>query len=165
MTEELRPIIGQAYKADPKNQSLMGYSLGGLFALHVLFMHPDSYQNYVISSPSIWWNDREVLKHEAAFGALVNAGTVAPRILITSGEWEQGEGSPSLPPPGPDRVAALAELGEFRMVDNARDLATRLKALEGGSSYTVRYSLFLEETHLSGIAAALSRGVTFVVVP
>jgi predicted alpha/beta superfamily hydrolase len=55
MTEELRPLIAQSYRTDPKNQSLMGYSLGGLFALHVLFQHPQSYQGYVIGSPSIWW--------------------------------------------------------------------------------------------------------------
>ncbi|MEO7564186.1 MAG: alpha/beta hydrolase-fold protein, partial [Sphingomicrobium sp.] len=162
MTEELRPILIQHFHASPTNQSLMGYSLGGLFALNVLFRHPDSYRSYVIGSPSIWWNDREVLKHEAAFSALVRSGKVAPRILITSDEWEQSEEAPYLPASGPERVKALAEMREAAMVDNAHALATRLKSLKGSSSYEVAYALFPEETHLTGVAAATSRGVTFV---
>jgi predicted alpha/beta superfamily hydrolase len=165
MTEELRPLIAQSYRTDPKNQSLMGYSFGGLFALHVLFQHPRSYQGYVIGSPSIWWNDREVLKDENAFGALVKAGKVAPRILITSDQWEQFEGDPTLPPPGAERRDMLAELSEDRMVDNARELAARLTALQGGAGYKVRYTLFPEETHLSGMAASTSRGIAFIAVP
>ncbi|MEO8115956.1 MAG: alpha/beta hydrolase-fold protein, partial [Phenylobacterium sp.] len=35
LTEELRPLIAGNFQTDPKDQSLIGYSLGGLFALHV----------------------------------------------------------------------------------------------------------------------------------
>ncbi|HEY0784937.1 MAG TPA: hypothetical protein VGD62_03640 [Acidobacteriaceae bacterium] len=104
-----------------------------------------------------------MLKGESAFTALVRAGKVAPHILITSGEWEQSEGCPTLHSPG--RQEALAHMREDRMVDNARYLATRLKSLKGSSSYEVRYTLFPEETHVSGMAAATSRGVTFVAAP
>ncbi|HEY0784936.1 MAG TPA: alpha/beta hydrolase-fold protein [Acidobacteriaceae bacterium] len=53
LTEELSPLIVQSFGANPGNQSPMGYSFGGLYALHVLFEHPDSYRSYVIGSPSI----------------------------------------------------------------------------------------------------------------
>ncbi len=162
LTKELRPIIDNSFSGNPQKQSLMGYSFGGLFALHVLFHHPNSFQTYVVGSPSIWWNDREVLKNEAAFRALVTAGKTAPRILITSNEWEQFAGSPSLPPPSAERHPVLAENTRERMVDNARDLANRLKALKGSKGYEVRYTLFPQETHLSGWAGAISRGITFV---
>ncbi len=46
------------------------------------------------------------------------------------------------------------------MVDNAHALAKRLGTVRGGPGYSVRYALFAQETHLSGIAAATSRGVT-----
>jgi len=51
------------------------------------------------------------------------------------------------------------------MVDNARELASRLMALQGGAGYKVRYTLFPEETHLSGMPASTSRGVAFIGVP
>jgi predicted alpha/beta superfamily hydrolase len=89
MIEELRPVIAAMAPVDSNNQSLIGYSFGGLFALGVLFEHPDAYRTVVASSPSIWWNDREVLRKEAGFVAAVRAGKVSSRLLITSNGWEQ----------------------------------------------------------------------------
>lgn len=161
MSEELRPQLAQVYALDPHRQSLLGYSLGGLFALHVMFAHPDAYQGLFIGSPSIWWNQREVLKGEAGFAAAVRAGRAAPRILITSAEWEQGAGDPRTPLSG----AALARSNDARLVDNARELAGRLKALSGAPEYDVNYAVFAAETHNSGIPAAFSRGAYFLYPP
>jgi predicted alpha/beta superfamily hydrolase len=165
LTEELRPLIASSNPTDPHDQTLMGYSLGGLFTLHVLFHHPGAYRTFVASSPSIWWNGREVLKSEAAFSDAVRSGKTTPRVLITSDGWEQDPPDASLPAAGPQRDAAVKAIAAARMVDNARDLAARLKALPGGKGYVVRYVLFPEETHETGIPAASSRGFTFAVSP
>lgn len=165
MMEELRPLIGAMYRVDAQNQSLMGYSLGGLFTLHVLFNHPESYRNYVAGSPSIWWNDSEVLQAEPQFAAAVRARQTAPRVLITSGEWEQSDKSPALARTEPKRSAEIKDMQEGAMVDNARNLAARLKAVPGAAPYEVRYALFAEETHLTGFAASTSRAVAFVSTP
>jgi predicted alpha/beta superfamily hydrolase len=162
MTQELRPAIARLYPVNPADQSLMGYSFGGLFTLHVMFKHPTEYRTFIAESPSIWFNDREVLKGEGAFSQAVRSGAAAPRILITSDRWEQSEESPELPTSGEARAKAIEEMGRFRMVDNARELADRLKALPGGAGYDVRYALFPDETHLTGSPAATSRGVAFV---
>jgi predicted alpha/beta superfamily hydrolase len=159
MMEELRPRITALYRVDLHNQSLMGYSFGGLFVLHVLFEQPDAYRTFVAGSPSIWWNDREVLQGEAGFVAEVRAGKSAPRILITSNEWEQFEGAPGLPP------AVLEHMKASRMVDNARELESRLQAIKGSGGYGVRYFLFSQETHVSGMPAAASRGLAFISRP
>jgi hypothetical protein len=165
MMQELRPRLAAAYPVNAADQTLMGYSLGGLFTLHVLFEHPEAYRTFVAGSPSIWWNDREVLAGEAGLTAAVKSGKVAPRILITSDAWEQDPNSPDVPAAGPGRTAALAAIGTARMVDNARELAGRLKALPGARGYEVRYALFADETHLTGMPAATSRGVTFAQTP
>jgi predicted alpha/beta superfamily hydrolase len=165
MVEELRPVIAAAVKVDPGRQALMGYSLGGLFTLNVMFRHPDAYQTYVAGSPSIWFDGRKLLEGEAAFADLVRAGRAAPRLLITSGGLEQAADGPDLPPPGEARAKAVADIAAARMVDNARELAGRLAALKGGAGYQARYVLFPDETHLTGIPAATSRGVAFVVKP
>lgn len=165
MVEELRPVIARMYKVDPANQTLVGYSLGGLFALHVMFSHPDAYRTFVAGSPSIWWNDREVLKGEAGFAAAVRSGKAAPRLLITSDEWEQSETSPYLPSSGPERAKEIAEMNSDAMVDNARGLAMRLAALKGAAGYQVEYALFPHETHLTGIPAATSRAISFAIAP
>jgi predicted alpha/beta superfamily hydrolase len=159
MMEELRPRIMGSYRVDLHNQSLMGYSFGGLFVLHALFEQPDAYRTFVVGSPSIWWNDREVLQGEARFVSAVRAGKAAPRILVTSNEWEQFAGAPGLTP------ADLEFMERARMVDNARELESRLQAIKGSGGYVVRYFLFSQETHISGIPAAASRGLAFISRP
>ena len=44
MMEELRPVVAAMNPVDSSDQTLIGYSLGGLFALHVMFQHPDAYR-------------------------------------------------------------------------------------------------------------------------
>lgn len=161
MVEELRPAIAAMTKVDALDQTLIGYSLGGLFALHVLFEHPDAYRTFVAGSPSIWWNEREVLKGEPAFEAAVRSGKAKPRILITSDGWEQRTEGLDLPPEADKRALIASGIAAARMVDNARELAERLKALPGAPGYEVKYALFSDETHNSGIPAAVTRGVTF----
>jgi predicted alpha/beta superfamily hydrolase len=149
MLEELRPIIAGMTIVDKGDQALMGYSLGGLFALHVLLSNPGAYQKYVIGSPAIHWNKPKVLENIPAFAEKVRGGKVAPQILITSAELEQSRSPRSLQ-------------AKFRMVDNARELADTLRRIKGRNGYRVEYALFLNETHNSGIPASTSRGVAFV---
>jgi predicted alpha/beta superfamily hydrolase len=149
MLEELRPIIESMVAVDKTDQSLMGYSLGGLFTLHVLLSSPASYENYVIGSPSVYWNGKQVLQDLPLFTKKVQDGKVSPRVLITSSEWEQSAGSRSLPE-------------DYRMVDNAREVAEALRKIKGTNGYRVDYVLFPNETHNSGVPASTSRGVAFV---
>jgi len=159
LIEELRPLIAQSYPVDPANQALYGHSLGGLFALEVLFRHPGSFRTYVASSPSVWWNNCSLLEHEGGFAARVAAGEAAPRVLVLVGAREQE--IPETPVPGmtADQVEAL--MREARMVDNARELAARLAAVTGNDGYTAEFHAFDGEEHMSVMAASISRGLTF----
>lgn len=165
MIEELRPAIATLAPVDARNQSLIGYSLGGLFALGVLFDHPEAYRTIVAGSPSIWWNRRELLRKEAGYAAAVRAGKVTTRLLITSDMWEQFPPDSILPTDPKQRAAELKDAADGAMVDNARGLARRLGALRGAPGYRVRYVLFPEETHLTGIPASASRGIAFIFAP
>lgn len=165
MMEELRPIVGKIYPVDPHKQALVGYSLGGLFTLHVMFHHPEAYRTYVAGSPSIWFDGDKVLQSEAAFSEAIRTGKAAPRVLITSDGWEQAEDSPDLPPSGEARAKEMVQMNAERMVENARELAARLQALKGAPGYQVRYVVFPQETHRTGIPASTSRAVAFVLAP
>ncbi len=59
--DELVPAIDQRYRASPRRY-LMGHSLGGLFALHVLASRPALFQGYLALSPSTRWADGAVLR-------------------------------------------------------------------------------------------------------
>jgi predicted alpha/beta superfamily hydrolase len=159
LTEELKPHLAAAYPISTDNHTLYGYSLGGLFALHVLFNHPTSFRTFAACSPSIWWNDRAVLADEAGFVRAVEAGTVSPRVLITVGANEQEP--PPIAPPGMTLEQADTLQRAARMVDNASELAERLAKAKGGPDYRVRFQSFEREDHTTASPASISRALAF----
>jgi predicted alpha/beta superfamily hydrolase len=163
LVEELRPAIAARWSVNPDDQTLYGYSLGGLFTLNALFDDPGAFNAYVAASPSIWWNGRAALDKEAAFARRVEAGEVAPRVLVTVGEYEQDP--PKVPPPGmsPEEVRDLVT--EARMVENALELGARLAHLKGADGYDARFHCFEAEDHLSAMAASIGRAVDFALRP
>jgi predicted alpha/beta superfamily hydrolase len=58
---ELQPFIQNEYRGS-ETQTIVGQSLGGLLATEVLFTQPDLFDNYVIVSPSLWWDQQSLLK-------------------------------------------------------------------------------------------------------
>lgn len=58
---ELQPFIDSTYKTN-SNRTLIGQSLGGLLATEILFNKPNAFNNYIIVSPSLWWDDESLLK-------------------------------------------------------------------------------------------------------
>ena len=61
--KELQPLIDEQYKTD-SDKTLIGQSLGGLLATEILFKAPDLFDNYIITSPSLWWDDESLLNEE-----------------------------------------------------------------------------------------------------
>jgi len=82
LTEELRPFLEATYPLDPTKAILCGHSFGGLFAANVLADSPESFDGYVIGSPSVWI-DPQVLAKLA--GAAKRNGH---RIFVAVGEEE-----------------------------------------------------------------------------
>ncbi len=155
--EEVKPFVMTRYRVDSAKQSLFGYSLGGLAVLRSLFLNPESFSTYIAGSPSIWWNNREVLADEAAFSTRARAGELRLKLLITSAEDEQYHGNDT------QRLAADAKDGS-RMVDNASELAARLAVLNPEQITVVR-TIFDGESHNTAVAATLSRAVRFALSP
>ncbi len=157
---EIKPQVAAILPVNAGNQALYGHSLGGLAVLRALFTEPQAFRSFIAASPSIWWSSRSVLADEAAFAAKVSSGAVAPRVLITVGALEQ-----TSEPVPPGIKMTQAEVDKLtlaaRMVDNAGDLAARLKALKGGPGYSVANTVFADENHGSVELASVARGVIF----
>lgn len=63
--KELQPYINQSFKTTGSNM-LIGQSLGGLLATELLFKRPQLFSQYVIVSPSLWWDKESLLKIKPA---------------------------------------------------------------------------------------------------
>lgn len=62
--KELQPFITKEYKVNT-TKTLIGQSLGGLLATEILFKKPDLFDNYIIISPSLWWDNQSLLTWDA----------------------------------------------------------------------------------------------------
>jgi predicted alpha/beta superfamily hydrolase len=63
LERELIPYIDAHYRVTDQ-RTLIGQSLGGLLATQVLLEKPQLFRDYVIVSPSLWWN-KEAMLHGA----------------------------------------------------------------------------------------------------
>jgi predicted alpha/beta superfamily hydrolase len=60
--QELQPFIETNYKGKVNSNTIIGQSLGGLLATEILLKHPTLFQQYIIISPSIWWDNNSLLQ-------------------------------------------------------------------------------------------------------
>jgi len=58
---ELIPRIDSAYRTAPY-RVLVGHSLGGITAIDALYTTPETFNAYVAIDPSLWYDDRQLLK-------------------------------------------------------------------------------------------------------
>ena len=63
--KELKPLVKRKYRTQEENNTLVGQSLGGLLASEILFKHPGMFNNYLIVSPSLWWDNGSLLDSAA----------------------------------------------------------------------------------------------------
>ncbi len=59
--KELQPYIEKKYKTS-SSRTIIGQSLGGLLATEILLKKPELFNQYIIISPSIWWDNASILK-------------------------------------------------------------------------------------------------------
>ncbi|HHH50469.1 MAG TPA: alpha/beta hydrolase [Saprospiraceae bacterium] len=62
LAKEIQPFIKSTYKTNG-TRTLIGQSLGGLLATEILLKQPDLFDNYLIISPSLWWDKESLLKY------------------------------------------------------------------------------------------------------
>ena len=62
IADELQGIVKSKYRTN-NEKTIIGQSLGGLLATEILFKRPDLFDNYIIISPSLWWDDENMLKY------------------------------------------------------------------------------------------------------
>lgn len=97
LKDELIPFIEEHCNLNDSDRVLIGKSLSGLAATHVLLTQPELFNRYLIISPSLWWddwnyprNDRYVMKQLSSLNkeSFINE----TRVYFAVGEEEDGFG-------------------------------------------------------------------------
>jgi predicted alpha/beta superfamily hydrolase len=137
---------------------LFGHSLGGLFAAHALVTRPEAFDAFLVSSPSLWWDDFSIFRKLPAFPARLAALAARPRVFLDVGGKEQ-----DLPTTVPEGLGvsleeARAQIRAARMVDAAGEFA---EALREAGIESLRHITFAEDDHTSVVPAAILHGMRF----
>ena len=98
------PYIEADFRTTQKS-TLVGNSLGGLFAAYTLFTEPSLFSNYIIGSPSVWFKENSIL------AMAVKPAANTTKVYIAVGELEESEGE--------------------KMVSCARQLAAKINKQSG----------------------------------
>ncbi len=84
---QIIPFVEGRYRVDSSFRVLGGSSLGGLFALYVMFTKPALFAAYIAPSPAVPYAAGWVLRHEEVFAR--SGKPLAARLYMTVAETEQ----------------------------------------------------------------------------
>lgn len=134
-------------------RTLVGYSLSGRFALHVLFDRPSLFRNYIVISPSFWWDAFSVLGDEATWAT--NHNDLPVRLFLAVGLAEE---RPSGPVPNWRNDSVDDDtMRELHQVTTHRAFVQRLRERRYPNLRFLTAE-FEDERHSTVFPAAFSRG-------
>lgn len=67
LKEEIIPFVDANYRTDPGDRGVGGHSMGGLFSAYALLNGSDTFGRFLISSPSLFYDDEILFKDFEAF--------------------------------------------------------------------------------------------------
>jgi predicted alpha/beta superfamily hydrolase len=131
---------------------LIGHSFSALFALRTLLKNHTMFDKWLLASPSIWWDDRSILKLEAERAAAKS--DLVARVFTCYGQLEA---RPLDAAPGPPMVGGES-IPDFRMGANVEDLVATLRA-RNYRGLELSHAVIEGDDHASSIGAAVSKGL------
>jgi uncharacterized protein len=131
--KEVMPYIDAIYRTSPGDNSLVGHSFGGLFALYALFNQSDAFRRYIIGSPATWWDAGMIL--DAAGKLAISNPDALASVFISAGADED-----------PGTITDIQKIVEMLQRKQSRRLSINTHIFEG-------------EDHGSVIPAHISRGL------
>lgn len=136
ITTEIIPYVDTYYKTT-NDRGIMGHSLGGLFTAYCLLNSNGVFTRFGISSPSLWWNNGEILNQAISFfGKNKTWDIPSTKVFIAVGKKE-----------GPKMVPDMVK---FSMLLESKAY----------KNVSLNWHIFEDETHSSVIPACLNRGLT-----
>lgn len=143
---ELLPELERRYPIDAERRIFLGHSYGGLFGAHVLLTAPRMFAQYVLISPSLWFDRRLMLARERGRATLER--DLPARVLLMVGSLETVENADTEP-----FAAAIHD-----MVGDTLAFAQGLRA-RGYPSLHLDVRVLDGEDHDSAFAAGVRLGL------
>lgn len=132
--DQVLPFVEDRFHADPARRVFMGHSYGSLLGAQILFTQPELFSGYILGSPSLWYDDRHMLKVEADYARTHR--DLRAKVFLYIGGYETVR-------PGPrynrteDMVADVATFERNLKSRNYPGLTVTSEVLEGEDHLTV----------------------------
>lgn len=137
------PFVLKHYKVDPKRKLFVGHSYGGLLGAQILLTQPDTFDTYILSSPSLWFDDKFMFKLEQQYAA--KHKDLAAKVQLYAAEFEQLK-------PGPryaNRVSIVDDTLLFEKTLKSRNYP----------GLQIQSQMIADEDHLSVFPSMISRAL------
>ena len=128
------PYIEADFRTTQKS-TLVGNSLGGLFAAYTLFTEPSLFSNYIIGSPSVWFKENSIL------AMAVKPAASTTKVYIAVGELEESEGE--------------------QMVSGARQLAAKITK-QSGALVTTNLYVIPQARHATAFPTTITQALDWI---
>ncbi len=148
LRQQVIPFVLANYRVDPKQKVFVGHSFGALLGAEILLTHPESFDSYILSSPSLWFDQHHLLKFTAKRSE--QAMAINARVLLYAAEFEQIK---------PDarfnkNTDLVADLLKFEQL--LKTAAARSKTPD---TLRIQSKIIADEDHLSVFPSMISRAL------
>ncbi|MGH7595092.1 MAG: alpha/beta hydrolase [bacterium] len=138
--DELLPFIEANYRTTGE-RTLVGHSYGGLFGCWVAFTTPELFSNYILVSPSLWYDNWLMFRLEENFAFSRKDKELPAKVFLSVGSSEINS--------------------QWNMVEDLEKFYRQVAARDY-SRLAIQMMIFDGETHNSVFPAALTRGLRFI---
>ena len=152
--EQVKPLVADRVPIDETQETLLGHSFGGLFALHTMLTQPGAFDTYLAGSPSIWFNDRQTMREAEAY--LASSTTEKARLYLCVGGEE--EDITDIEENSPEAEIRRIWKKKNRMIGNAADFVALLR---DRPELTIDYTVFDGEDHGTVVPQLMIHGLSF----
>lgn len=141
LADEVLPYVAKTWRVDMGRKVFAGHSYGGLLGAHILLNTPKMFEHYILSSPSLWYDDDLLMKRAKAVAA--RHEELPAHVLLLAGARERPRGARE---EGDDIVGGIRRF-------EATLRAGKLRGL------TIESQLLADEDHLTAAPSAFTRGL------
>ena len=152
LRDEVLPVVEKNYRADPRRRVFAGHSYGGLLGAHMLFAEPSMFSAYVLSSPSFWWDGKQMLARAQEFVRTHKTLDAGVFLVIGSYETVKPESHDARYNRTKDMVADLRRFEAILKAPRYAGLRVESKVID-------------DEDHLTMFPDAITRALTWAVPP
>jgi predicted alpha/beta superfamily hydrolase len=147
LAELVLPYVAAHFRADMGQLSFLGHSYGALLGCHILLGSPGLFQRYILSSPSLWYDDHLMFKRARA--RLAGGQPLHADVLLLAGALER---------PRRQREEGDDIAGDVQRFE-------RLLASAAPRGLRVQSRVIADEDHLSVAPSAFTRGLRWAYAP